>query len=145
MVHCPESNLKLASGFCPVQRLQQASVNVALGTDGAASNNDLDMLGELRSAALLAKAVSGDASALPAYQALRMATLNGAIALGLGDQIGSLVPGKWADVCAIRLDELESTPLYEPLSQIVYASGRHQVTDVWVAGEHLLKGPIRRL
>ena len=142
VVHCPESNLKLASGFCPVQRLQQAGVNVALGTDGAASNNDLDMLGELRSAALLAKAVSGDASALPAYQALRMATLNGAIALGLGDQIGSLVPGKWADVCAIRLDELESTPLYEPLSQIVYASGRHQVTDVWVAGEHLLKGRV---
>lgn len=139
VVHCPESNLKLASGFCPVQRLLQAGVNVALGTDGAASNNDLDMLGELRTAALLAKAVSGDASALPAYQALRMATLNGATALGLGDQIGSLVPGKWADVCAIRLDEVESTPLYHPLSQIVYASGRQQVTDVWVAGEHLLK------
>lgn len=139
VVHCPESNLKLASGFCPVQRLLQAGVNVALGTDGAASNNDLDMLGELRTAALLAKAVSGDASALPAYQALRMATLNGATALGLGDRIGSLVPGKWADVCAIRLDEVESTPLYHPLSQIVYASGRQQVTDVWVAGEHLLK------
>lgn len=139
VVHCPESNLKLASGFCPVQRLLQAGVNVALGTDGAASNNDLDMLGELRTAALLAKAISGDASALPAYQALRMATLNGATALGLGDRIGSLVPGKWADVCAIRLDEVESTPLYHPLSQIVYASGRQQVTDVWVAGEHLLK------
>lgn len=139
VVHCPESNLKLASGFCPVQRLLQAGVNVALGTDGAASNNDLDMLGELRTAALLAKAVSGDASALPAYQALRMATLNGATALGLGDRIGSLVPGKWADVCAIRLDDVESAPLYHPLSQIVYASGRQQVTDVWVAGEHLLR------
>ncbi|HEY9198002.1 MAG TPA: TRZ/ATZ family hydrolase [Gammaproteobacteria bacterium] len=139
VLHCPESNLKLASGFCPAQKLLQAGINVALGTDGAASNNDLDMLGELRSAALLAKAVSGDASAVPAYQALRMATLNGAIALGLGDEIGSLLPGKWADLCAVELDDIESTPLYHPLSQLVYASGRHRVTDVWVAGEHLLK------
>ncbi len=139
VLHCPESNLKLASGFCPVHKLQQAGINVALGTDGAASNNDLDMLGELRSAALLAKAVSGDASAVPAYQALRMATLNGAIALGMGDQIGSLLPGKWADLCAVRLDSVESTPLYHPLSQLVYASSREQVSDVWVAGEHLLK------
>jgi 5-methylthioadenosine/S-adenosylhomocysteine deaminase len=139
VLHCPESNLKLASGFCPVHKLLQAGINVALGTDGAASNNDLDMLGELRSAALLAKAVSGDASAVPAYQALRMATLNGAIALGLGEQIGSLVPGKWADICAVRLDDIEATPLYHPLSQLVYASSRHQVSDVWVAGEHLLK------
>jgi 5-methylthioadenosine/S-adenosylhomocysteine deaminase len=139
VLHCPESNLKLASGFCPVQKLFTAGINVALGTDGAASNNDLDMLGELRTAALLAKAVSGDASAVPAYQALRMATLNGAIALGRGDEIGSLVPGKWADVCAVQMDGIEATPLYHPLSQLVYASGRHQVTDVWVAGEHLLQ------
>jgi len=139
VLHCPESNLKLASGFCPVHELLAAGINVALGTDGAASNNDLDMLGELRSAALLGKAVSGDASAVPAYQALRMATLNGAIALGLGDEIGSLVPGKWADLCAVRLDDIEATPLYHPLSQLVYASNRHQVSDVWVAGEHLLK------
>lgn len=139
VLHCPESNLKLASGFCPVQRLLNAGINVALGTDGAASNNDLDMFGEMRSAALLAKAVYGDAGAVPAYQALRMATLNGAQALGIADQTGSLIAGKWADLCAVRLDDIESTPLYHPLSQLVYASGRYQVSDVWVAGEHLLK------
>ncbi|MFP5504707.1 MAG: TRZ/ATZ family hydrolase [Gammaproteobacteria bacterium] len=139
VLHCPESNLKLASGFCPVQKLLAAGINVALGTDGAASNNDLDMFGEMRSAALLAKAVSGNASAVPAYQALRMATLNGAQALGIADATGSLVAGKWADVCAVELDGIEATPMYHPLSQLVYASGRHQVSDVWVAGEHLLK------
>jgi 5-methylthioadenosine/S-adenosylhomocysteine deaminase len=139
VLHCPESNLKLASGFCPVQKLLAAGVNVALGTDGAASNNDLDMFGEMRTAALLAKAVSGDASAVPACTALRMATLNGAQALGIADQTGSLTVGKWADICAVRLDDPEATPLYNPLSQLVYASGRHQVSDVWVAGEHLLK------
>jgi len=138
VVHCPESNLKLASGFCPVQRLDEAGVLVALGTDGAASNNDLDMFGEMRTAALLAKAVSGDASALPAHRALRMATLNGALALGRGEELGSLEPGKWADLVAVRLDELESEPVYNPVSQLVYATGRHQVTDVWVAGRHLL-------
>ena len=143
VVHCPESNLKLASGFCPVARLQAAGINVALGTDGAASNNDLDMLGEMRSAALLAKAVAGDASALPAADALRMATLNGARALGLEETIGSLEPGKAADVVAVDLGEIESRPVYHPLSQLVYSSGRHQVTHVWVAGRHLLKA--RRL
>ena len=139
VLHCPESNLKLASGFCPVQRLLDAGVNVALGTDGAASNNDLDMFGEMRTAALLAKAVSGNASAVSAYQVLRMATLNGALALGVADSTGSLSVGKWADLCAVRLDDFESTPVYHPLSQLIYASGRHQVTDVWVAGEQLLK------
>jgi 5-methylthioadenosine/S-adenosylhomocysteine deaminase len=139
VVHCPESNLKLASGFCPAQALLAAGVNVALGTDGAASNNDLDMLGEMRSAALLGKAVSNDASALPAHTALRMATLNGARALGLGEQTGSLVKGKWADITAINLDTLETLPLYDPVSQLVYASGREQVTDVWVAGQQLLR------
>jgi 5-methylthioadenosine/S-adenosylhomocysteine deaminase len=139
VVHCPESNLKLASGVCPAQTLLAAGVNVALGTDGAASNNDLDMIGEMRTAALLGKLASDDASALPAHTVLRMATLNGASALGLGEQTGSLVPGKWADVTAINLDTLETRPLYEPVSQLVYASGREQVTDVWVAGRHLLK------
>lgn len=138
VIHCPESNLKLASGYCPVAKLEAAGVNVALGTDGAASNNDLDLFGELRTAALLAKAVSGDAAALPAHRALRMATLNGARAIGLGAVTGSLVPGKWADVIAVDLGDLESRPLYQPLSQLVYATGRHQVTDVWVAGRQLL-------
>jgi 5-methylthioadenosine/S-adenosylhomocysteine deaminase len=139
VVHCPESNLKLASGFCPVQALGAAGINVALGTDGAASNNDLDMLGEMRTAALLGKAVSNDASALPAHEVLRMATLNGANALGLGEHTGSLVKGKWADITAINMDTIESQPVYDPVSQLVYACGREQVTDVWVAGQHLLK------
>ncbi|NHZ69982.1 MAG: TRZ/ATZ family hydrolase, partial [Thermotogales bacterium] len=142
VVHCPESNLKLASGFCPVQRLIDAGVNVALGTDGAASNNDLDMLGEMRSAALLAKAVQQDASALPAHTALRMATLNGARALGMADETGSLETGKWADISAIDLGALETQPLYDPVSQLVYAAGREQVTDVWVAGQHVLKARV---
>lgn len=139
VVYCPESNMKLASGFCPAAALAAAGINLALGTDGAASNNDLDMLGEMRSAALLGKAVSGDASALPAYAVLQMATLNGARALGLAEETGSLVKGKWADMTAVRLDTLETLPLYEPVSQLVYAAGREQVTDVWVAGQHLLK------
>ncbi len=139
IVHCPESNMKLASGLAPVAELSRAGVNVALGTDGAASNNDLNMLGEMRSAALLGKAVSGDASALPAAAVLRMATLNGAQALGLGEQTGSLTPGKWADLTAINMDTLETRPLYDPVSQLVYACSREQVTDVWVAGQHLLK------
>ncbi len=139
VVHCPESNLKLASGFCPVAKLLAAGVNVALGTDGAASNNDLDLLGEMRSAALLAKAVAQDASALPALEALRMATLNGARALGLDHRIGSLEPGKAADIVAIDLDRPECQPLYNPVSQIIYAAGREQVTDVWVAGRQVLR------
>jgi 5-methylthioadenosine/S-adenosylhomocysteine deaminase len=138
VVHCPESNLKLASGFCPVQRLLQAGVNVAIGTDGAASNNDLDVLGEARTAALLAKAVACDAAALPAHTALRMATLNGARALGLGDQIGSLSLGKCADIAAVKLEEIETLPLFDPVSDLIYAASRHHVTDVWVAGRHLL-------
>ena len=139
VVHCPESNLKLASGFCPAAALMAAGINVALGTDGAASNNDLDMLGEMRTAALLGKAVSSDASAMPAHEILQMATLNGARALGIAGHTGSLVTGKWADMTAVRLDTIETEPLYEPVSQLVYAAGREQVTDVWVAGQHLLK------
>lgn len=138
VVHCPESNLKLASGFCPVAALLKAGVNVALGTDGPASNNDLDMMGEMRTAALLAKAVAGDAAALPAHTALRMATLNGAEALGLAAEIGSLQIGKYADLTAIRLDEIETLPLYDPISDLVYSASRHQVTDVWIAGRQLL-------
>ncbi|HSH28843.1 MAG TPA: TRZ/ATZ family hydrolase [Thiohalobacter sp.] len=139
VVHCPESNLKLASGFCPAARLLAAGVNVALGTDGAASNNDLDLFSEMRTAALLGKAVSNDATALPAHTVLRMATLNAARALGLGAETGSLEAGKWADIAAVDLAALETQPVYHPISQLVYAAGRHQVTDVWVAGRHLLK------
>ncbi len=139
VVHCPESNLKLASGYCRVHDLLQAGVNVALGTDGAASNNDLDMFSEMRSAALLAKAVANDASALPAARALRMATLNGAKALGIDAITGSVTPGKAADLTAVYLGGPETQPIYHPVSQLVYAAGREHVTDVWVAGKHLLK------
>lgn len=139
VIHCPESNLKLASGFCPVQKLIEAKVNVAIGTDGAASNNDLDVMGEMRMAALLAKAVAGNASAVPAHAALKMATLNGAKALGLEHDIGSLEIGKAADITAIRLSDLETQPLFNPLSDLVYAASRHQISHVWVEGRRLLK------
>ncbi|MEC4750398.1 TRZ/ATZ family hydrolase [Methylomicrobium sp. Wu6] len=139
VVHCPESNLKLASGFCPVAELLARGVNVALGTDGAASNNDLDMFGEMRTAALLAKAVANDASALPAMTALKMATINGAKAIGIERETGSLEIGKAADIIAVDLSALETQPLYCPISQIVYAASRRQVSDVWVAGKRLLK------
>ena len=139
IVHCPESNLKLASGFCPVQKCLDAGINVALGTDGAASNNDLDMLSEMRTAALLAKGVADDASAVSAATALRMATLNGAKALGIDDITGSLSIGKAADICALNLAEIETQPLYNATTQIVYSASRHQVSDVWVAGKRRLK------
>lgn len=146
VVHCPESNLKLASGFCPVERLWQAGVNVAIGTDGAASNNDLDLLGETRTAALLAKAVAGQATALDAHRALRMATLNGARALGMEQETGSLELGKSADITAFDLSGLAQQPVYEPVSQVIYASGRDCVRHVWVGGKQLLdNGKLTRL
>ncbi|MGC4010664.1 MAG: TRZ/ATZ family hydrolase [Pseudomonas sp.] len=146
VVHCPESNLKLASGFCPVERLWQAGVNVAIGTDGAASNNDLDLLGETRTAALLAKAVAGQATALDAHRALRMATLNGARALGMEQETGSLELGKSADITAFDLSGLAQQPVYEPVSQVIYASGRDCVCHVWVGGKQLLdNGKLTRL
>jgi len=138
VVHCPRSNLKLASGLCPVADLLRAGVNVALGTDGAASNNRLDLWAEMEMAALLAKQVAGNAAAVPAAQALRMATINGARALGLGSEIGSLVAGKAADVICVDLSGAEHHPLLDPVSQLVYAASRHDVTDVWIAGEHLV-------
>jgi 5-methylthioadenosine/S-adenosylhomocysteine deaminase len=134
VVHCPESNLKLASGFCPTEELRRAGVNIALGTDGCASNNDLDMFGEMRTAALLAKGVARDASAYDAAFALRTATLNAAKTLGWGERIGSIEPGKSADLTAVRLDALETQPVFNVISQLVYACGRHQVSDVWIAG-----------
>jgi len=138
VIHCPQSNMKLASGVCPVNTLLEAGVNIAIGTDSAASNNDLDMLAELQTAALLAKSTSSDASACTAYQALYAATMGGAKALGLDRLIGSLTVGKEADFIAIDLSQIETQPVYNPISQIVYASSRHQVKHVWVAGELLL-------
>ena len=134
VAHCPSSNLKLASGFAPVAKLAAAGVNVALGTDGAASNNRLDLFSEMRLAALLAKAVSGDAAALPAHAALRAATLSGAAALGLASRIGSIVAGKAADLTAVKLEGPALSPCYDPVSHLVYAAGRDDVSDVWVAG-----------
>ena len=141
--HCPESDLKLASGICPVSRLLEAGVNVALGTDGAASNNDLDMFGEMRSAVLLGKLAADSAAAVTARDVIRMATVNGARALGLGEETGSLVPGKWADMIAVDLDRVNTRPVFDPVSQIVYAAGRDQVTDVWIAGSRLLRRHFR--
>lgn len=135
VVHCPESNVKLASGFCPACALQRAGVNLAIGTDGCASNNDLDMFSENRTAAILAKAVANDATALDAATTLRAATLGGARALGFGDRIGSIEVGKQADLVCVDLSALETQPLHHVLSQLVYAAGRHQVSDVWIAGQ----------
>jgi len=135
VVHCPSSNLKLASGFAPVAQLLAAGVNVALGTDGAASNNRLDLMQEMRQAALLAKAVARDAEAMPAHLALRCATLGGAAALGLDAQIGSIVPGKFADLVALHYEGVELTPCYDPVSHLVYVAGREHVSHVWVAGK----------
>jgi 5-methylthioadenosine/S-adenosylhomocysteine deaminase len=137
VAHCPSSNLKLASGFAPVQLMLDAGINVGLGTDGAASNNRLDLFTEIRLAALLAKGLAGP-TAVSAWQALEMATLNGARALGLDTRIGSLLAGKAADITAIRLDEIETTPCYDPHSHLVYASGREHVSHVWVDGRLVL-------
>ncbi len=139
VVHCPQSNLKLASGFCPVGKLLAAGINTAIGTDGAASNNDLDLLGEMHTTALLAKGVANDCTVVPAATALRMATLHAARALAMEDQIGSLETGKQADVVAVNLDALHSQPVYDPVSQLVYAASREQVSHVWVAGKLLLE------
>lgn len=139
VAHCPTSNMKLASGTAPVTELVGAGVRVGLGSDGAASNNRLDLLREMRHAALLAKTASGDATSLDAHRVLRMATLEGATALGLGDSIGSLAAGKWADLCAIRLDDWLCQPCYDPASHLVYVAGRDQVTHVWVAGQLRLR------
>lgn len=138
VAHCPSSNLKLASGFAPVASLLDHGINVGLGSDGAASNNSLDLFEEIRLAAILAKAVSSRADALPAHQALRMATLNGARALGLDGKIGSLTPGKAADITAVDFSGLELSPCFDPVSHLVYAAGREQVSHVWVNGKLLL-------
>ena len=136
VAHCPRSNMKLADGIARVRDMLDAGITVGIGTDGAASNNLLDMPGELRAAALLGKVRAEDAAALPAATALHMATLGGATALGLEDCTGSIVPGKWADLACIDLGTLNSQPVYDPLSQVVYTVLPNQVKDVWVAGRH---------
>jgi len=135
IAHCPSSNLKLASGLAPIAAMLARGINVGIGTDGAASNNRLDLFQEMRTAALLAKAVGNDAQAMPAHQALAAATLHGARALGLEDSIGSIAPGKLADLCAVAFDEPELAPCYDPVSHLVYSAGREHVSHVWVAGE----------
>lgn len=139
VAHCPESNLKLASGFCPTTKLLAAGVNLGIGTDGAASNNDLDLLGEMRIAALLAKGVSGDAQAFPAAKALHAATLGGAKALGMDGEIGSLVAGKAADFIAVEMRAPHLQPVYNVISHLVYAAGRGDISDVYVAGRPLMR------
>lgn len=139
VIHCPESNMKLASGFCPVDKLIKAGINVALGTDSAASNDDLDLLGELKSAALLGKVVAGDPTALSGHEALRIATINGAMALGLDESIGSIEVGKYADLCAVSIAELDARPLYSPVSSLIYTNSGARVKYVWVNGKCLLE------
>lgn len=139
IVHCPESNMKLVSGCCPVELLQNIGINVALGTDGAASNNDLDMFGEMRTAAFLGKVTADDPKAVSAEDVIRMATINGAKALGMENVTGTITSGKYADFIAIDMNQIETQPLYHPVSQIVYATPRNQVSDVWVAGKQLMK------
>jgi 5-methylthioadenosine/S-adenosylhomocysteine deaminase len=139
VVHCPASNLKLASGSCRVSALLAAGVNVALGTDGCASNNDLDLFRELRLAALLGKGTTGDASALNAPTALRMATVNGAKLLGMDDQLGTLTAGKLADLIAVDLDHANTQPVYDPLSTLVYSANSRQVSHVWINGQLLVE------
>ena len=139
VAHCPTANLKLASGIARTTALQGAGINIGLGTDGAAGNNRLDLLSEARLAGLLAKGASGDASALPAHTLIYMATLGGARALGLSERIGSLEPGKQADLCAIRFDGAATQPVFDPASHILYAAGREHVSDVWVDGQSVVK------
>ncbi|ERS85177.1 N-ethylammeline chlorohydrolase [Marinobacter sp. EVN1] len=134
VVHCPESNLKLASGFCPVQKLLDHDINVTIGTDGAASNNDLDLFGELKTAAMVAKAVADDAAALSAHKALEMATLSGARALGRDHDIGSLVAGKLADLIAVDLSDPYLQPVYDPASHLVYSNHGRAVSHSWIHG-----------
>jgi 5-methylthioadenosine/S-adenosylhomocysteine deaminase len=146
IIHCPQSNLKLASGLCPIAELRSAAVNIAIGTDGAASNNNLDLLSEAQTAALLAKGSSGDPSAVDAFAALEMITINGAIALGMENQLGSIEVGKQADLAALDLHAPETQPMHNVISQLIYAASSRQFSDVWVAGNRLLnKGRLTSL
>lgn len=135
IAHCPSSNLKLASGIAPIATALRAGVNVGLGTDGAASNNRVDVWQEMRTAALLAKVADDNAESVSAYTALEMATIRGAQALGLQAQIGSIEAGKQADLVAVKLDAFHDLPCYDPVSHLVYVAGREQVTHTWVHGQ----------
>jgi 5-methylthioadenosine/S-adenosylhomocysteine deaminase len=135
IAHCPTSNMKLANGFAPIGALLDRKISIGLGSDGAASNNRLDMLCEIRHAALLAKAVTLDAAKLPAHDVLAMATIQGARALGLEDRIGSLQTGKAADLFAVSMDDWMLQPCFDPASHLVYTLGRESVSHVWVAGK----------
>ena len=138
VVHCPESNLKLGAGVCPVAKLLGRGIRVALGTDGAASNNDLDLLAEARIAGFVSAGVAATPGELIASDLVRMATLEGAQTLGLGEVTGSLVPGKWADLCCIDLRAPRSWPVHDVATAVIYAASSQQVTDTWVAGRRLL-------
>ncbi len=144
VAHCPSSNLKLGSGVAPVSNMLNETINVGIGTDSAASNNRLDMFTEMRLAALLAKGSTGDASVVPAFQALEMATINGAKALGLDDKIGSLEIGKLADLAAIRIADVETLPCFDPISHLVYVCGREHVSHVWVSGDLRYEKPVNQ-
>ena len=139
VAHCPTANLKLGSGIARSLDLNMAGINIGVGTDGAAGNNRLDLLSEARLAGLLAKGTSGEANALPAHELIYMATLGGAHAIGLGERIGSLVPGKQADLCALRLDTPATVPVFDAASHVLYAAGREHVSDVWIDGESVVK------
>jgi 5-methylthioadenosine/S-adenosylhomocysteine deaminase len=139
VAHCPHSNLKLGSGVAPVARMHELGINVGIGTDGAASNNRLDLLGEARTAALLAKGSTGDAATWSAHRTLQAMTLDGARALGLSDRIGSIEPGKQADLVAVGLDALETSPLFDPVSHLIYTAGREHVREVWISGRHVVR------
>ena len=139
VIHCPESNLKLASGFCPVADLLAEGVNVALGTDGCASNNNLDMFGEMHTSALLGKAVAEDATALSAHSVLEMATINGARSMHIDQITGSLEVGKSADIIAVKVDPLEQSPMFDPISQLIYTHNGHRVSHSWIQGKTIME------
>ena len=138
VVHCPRSNLKLGSGICPVQKLMDHYINVALGTDGAASNNRLSMLGEMQIASLIGKAQHGDPKAVDAWAALEMATMNGAIALGQQEKIGTIEVGKTADLIALDLSGVHHWPRHDIASSLVYATHGNEVAWSWIAGKPMV-------
>jgi 5-methylthioadenosine/S-adenosylhomocysteine deaminase len=139
VVHCPHSNLKLASGIAPIAEILQSQINLAIGTDGSASNNRLDLLAEAHTASLLSKGASGIASTFPAQSVLRSLTMGGAQVVGRADQIGSIEPGKFADLTAFDLSDIESQPIHNPISHLIYAAHRSNVTDVWISARHVVK------